>query len=75
MTTPTEPSATTTTAIEATIVAAADSELDILKRNFLKEITFHHKYCRADCDVMMYLLFRLAKRAGIEFTKEEDYVI
>jgi len=53
-----------------------DDELDILKQNFLNEIEFHRKHCRpADCNVMIYLLFRLAKRAGIEFSKEEDYAI
>ena len=61
------------TIIRATV---GNDELDILKQNFLNEIEFHHKHCEGEpCNVMVYLLFRLAKRAGIEFSKEEDYVI
>jgi len=84
---PAEPSATTTVAnttvvdeqtfIELTKrIQGSDDELVILKQNFLNEIEFHRKHCEGEsCNVMIYLLFRLAKRTGIEFSKEEDYVI
>jgi len=64
-----------TTPISA-VAKPIEDELDALKQNFLNEIKFHRKHCEGGpCNVVIYLLFRLAKRAGVEFSKEEDYVI
>lgn len=50
------------------------TEADILKKNFLAEIEFHNKHCDSThCKVQIWLLFRLAERAGLSFTQEEKY--
>ena len=48
-------------------------EEEVLKDNLVKLVKHHKKYCEGeDCDISLYLLLMLAKKAGLFLTTAEQ---
>lgn len=45
---------------------------ELLKLNLLRLVRDHREHCGADCNISLFLVREVARRAGMEFTELEE---